>query len=98
MAPGTSKAPGKWLPLSPQAELTVPLGPRLEWEPVSWELRRSPRSPNTGCSPCVPTTRQMFMQESSRTTDYLSSSPPCSSSDKTEAPKCEGTCPVSLSQ
>lgn len=31
MAPGTSKAPGKWLPLSPQAELTVPLGPGSEW-------------------------------------------------------------------
>ena len=33
IAPGTSKAPGKWLPLSLQAELTVPLGPGLEWGP-----------------------------------------------------------------
>ncbi|KAB1254825.1 hypothetical protein Cadr_000028933 [Camelus dromedarius] len=41
--------------------------------PVSWELRRNPRSPNTGCVPCVPTTQQIFVSDSSRTTDYLSS-------------------------
>ena len=42
-APGISKAPGKWLPLSLQTELTVPLGPGLEWRACVLGIKEEPK-------------------------------------------------------